>query len=253
VNTGENIMNEVLRIMRPVWIMFAVAGIAIMLAAPALAHCDGMDGPVVQAAQAALAKGDVNLVLIWVGKADEPAIREAFDRTMVVRKLGPQAAELADMYFFETLVRIHRTSEGAPYTGLKPAGRDLGPAIPAADKALRSGDMTALIDLLVGQLRAGITDRFKTAMAAKNYKSEDVDAGREYVETYVSFIHYVETTYETAAHPAKGHFPEVAADGYRQQDLFRASLARTATCPTESIDSGSFCLWCVLSACPFST
>lgn len=94
------------------------------------AHCDGMDGPVVIAAQKALAKQDVNLVLIWVQKEDEQELRDVFDQTLRIRELSAEARELADRYFFETLVRIHRAGEGAPYTGLKPAGRDLGPAIP---------------------------------------------------------------------------------------------------------------------------
>ena len=94
----------------------------------ALAHCDGMDGPVVRAAQKALEAGDVNLVLIWVQKKDEQTIKDAFQKTLEVRKLDPKARELADMYFFETLVRIHRAGEGESYTGIKPAGQDLGPA-----------------------------------------------------------------------------------------------------------------------------
>ena len=36
------------------------------------AHCDGMDGPVVTAAEQALETGDVNLVLIWVSKNTRP-------------------------------------------------------------------------------------------------------------------------------------------------------------------------------------
>jgi Family of unknown function (DUF6448) len=113
--------------------------VALMLAAiidpyTAYAHCDGLDGPVVKAAQKALAEDNVNLVLIWVQKDDEAEIKRAFEKTVAVRKLNPEARELADMYFFETLVRTHRAAEGAPYTGLKPAGRDLGPAIPAAER-----------------------------------------------------------------------------------------------------------------------
>jgi hypothetical protein len=77
-------------------------------------------------------------VLIWVPEKDEAEITGAFHKTLVVRKLSLEAEELADMYFFETLVRLHRAGEGASYTGLQPAGRDLGPAIPAADKALES-------------------------------------------------------------------------------------------------------------------
>src|SRR5574341_1508897 len=109
------------------------------------AHCDGLDGPVVKAAQRALESGNVNHVLIWVRKNDEGEIKQAFQKTLAVRKSSPQAKDLADTYFFETLVRIHRAGEGAPYTGLKPAGQDLGPAIPAADQALTSGSPEALI------------------------------------------------------------------------------------------------------------
>jgi hypothetical protein len=120
--------------------------LALLLLAPAqaLSHCDTMDGPVVQAAQKALATGNVKLVLIWVQKKDEAKIDEAFQKTLAVRKLGGEARELADMYFFETLVRIHRVGEGAPYTGLKPAGLDMGPAIPAADQAIADGKLQPL-------------------------------------------------------------------------------------------------------------
>lgn len=188
----------------------AVIATVVLFSSRASAHCDGMDGPVVKAAQEALAKNDVNVVLIWVRKDDEPEIRRTFDRTMNVRKLNPQAKELADLYFFETLVRIHRAGESAPFTGLKPAGRDLGPAIPAADLALKSGNVAPLIDVLVEHMRTGLLERYKRAMAAKDFGSQDVEAGREYVERYVTFIHYVEGIYEAATHPVDGHYPENA-------------------------------------------
>jgi Family of unknown function (DUF6448) len=100
------------------WTLVAL-GLLFLAQDRALGHCDGMDGPVVKAAQKALEAGNVNLVLIWVQKADEVEVRKAFDQTITVRKLGPEARALADRYFFETLVRLHRAGEGAPYTGLK--------------------------------------------------------------------------------------------------------------------------------------
>ena len=127
-----------------------------------------------------------------------------------MRKLGPEARELADAFFFETLVRIHRAGEGAPFTGLKPAGRDLGPAIPAADQALQSGDVAPLVDVLLEKVRAGLLERYERARAAKGYEAKDVEAGREYVETYVTFIHYVEGIYEAATRKVEGHYPEAA-------------------------------------------
>jgi hypothetical protein len=175
------------------------------------AHCDGMDGPVVTAAQNALETGSVNRVLIWVQKQDEAAITDAFQQTLAVRSLSPAAKELADWYFFETLVRLHRAGEGAPYTGLKPVGRDLGPAIPAADKALEEGTAESVLKLLSVTMHDGVRERFKHAMAKKPSDPNDVAAGQAYVEAYVAFIHYVERLYEAAKHPVQGHFPEVAA------------------------------------------
>src|SRR5512146_508943 len=154
----------------------------------ASAHCDGLDGPVVKAAQTALETGDLNQVLIWVRPQDEDEIKKAFDETLAVRKLNPQAQAFADRYFFETPVRIHRAGENAPYTGLKPAGRDLGPAIPAADKALETGSDEALTKLLTDEVREGLNNHFKEVVAKKNFATNDVTAGREFVESYVTYI-----------------------------------------------------------------
>jgi len=177
--------------------LFVIGFVFIMPAKVFFGHCDGMDGPVVQAAQRALAKGDVNLVLRWVQATDEAEIKKVFVRTSAVRKLNAEARELADLYFFETLVRIHRAGEGAPYTGLKPAGRDLGPAIPAADKAIETGAVEPLVKLIASESANGIRERFHKVTAAKKFNAEDVKAGREYVKAYVEFVHYVEGLHES--------------------------------------------------------
>ncbi|MBI2359889.1 MAG: hypothetical protein HYV04_13505 [Deltaproteobacteria bacterium] len=174
----------------------------------ALAHCDGLDGPVVKAAQKAVDTGNVNLVLIWVEKQDEAEIKRAFEKTLTVRKLSPQAKELADMYFFETLVRLHRASEGAPYTGLKPAGRNLGPAIPAADKAIESGSVKPLLKILTDTLNDGVREGFKEVSGKKKFKQDDLEAGRAYVRAYTAFVEHVERIYETTKAEPAGHHPE---------------------------------------------
>ncbi len=192
----------------------AFALVALLLApGTALAHCDGLDGPVVTAARKALETGNVNLVLSWVQKADEAEIKAAFQKTLAVRKLNPQAKELADTYFFETLVRVHRAGEGAPYTGLKPAGRDLGPAIPAGDKAIEARSAEALLKLLTDTVHEGLHGRFHQAVEKSGYSKDDVQAGREYVKAYVEYIHYVEGLYEAAKGPAEGHLHEAAGAG----------------------------------------
>ncbi len=170
----------------------------------AFAHCDTWDGPVVKAAQAALASGEVAPVLIWVRKADEAEIRQAFARAREVRKLGGEAQKMADQFFFETLVRVHRAGEGAPYTGLKPAGTDFGPALPAGDQALETGDLKPVWKLLSDRAHDGLHARFEAAQKAKAFKTGDLEAGRRYVAAYVTYIHYVEGLYEAAGAPAHG-------------------------------------------------
>ncbi len=176
------------------------------------AHCDGMDGPVVKAAQKALETGNVNLVLIWVQEKYGEEIKKAFQKTLAVRKINSEAKDLADMHFFETLVRLHRAGEGEPYTGLKPAGRDLGPAIPAADRAVLEGRLEPLYKLLTDEIHEGLHGRFKRLMEKKNFTQDNIEAGREFVEAYVIFLHYIEGVYGAAGKRAHGHHAEPGSE-----------------------------------------
>jgi len=183
-----------------VLLAFAVTTLILLAAGPtpALAHCDTVNGPVVTDAKKALDSGDLTPILKWVKTDAEPEIRAAFDRTLTVRKSSPAARDLADTWFFETLVRVHRAGEGAPYTGLKPAGTDVEPGIEAADRALESGSIDPLVKDLTAAIDASVRDRFRRAASAAREKDTSVQAGREYVETYVQFIHYVERLYQEA-------------------------------------------------------
>jgi hypothetical protein len=178
---------------------------SLALSGVASAHCDTMDGPVVAAARAALQKGDIAPVLKWVKPEHEKEIRAAFARTLSVRAGGPEAKELADMYFFETLVRVHRAGEGAPYTGLQPAGTPIEPAINLADRALASGNADSLVKGLTGQAEEGIRERFTRAAEAKKHAEESVAAGRRFVEAYVELTHYVERLEQDAVTSATAH------------------------------------------------
>jgi Family of unknown function (DUF6448) len=190
-----------------IWAAVAIAFLG-LAPAPALAHCDGLDGPVVKAAQRALETRNPALVLIWVQEKDEREIQTAFEQTLVVRELSPQAKDLADRFFFETLVRVHRAGEGAPFTGLKPAGRNLGPAIPAADEAVRVGSVEPVRQLLTNAMQQRLREEFSQVIAAQTFKPDDLAAGRAYIKAYVEFIHFVERLYDGAMQPPDGHFDE---------------------------------------------
>jgi len=156
------------------------------------AHCDSMEGPVVKAAKKALETGNINYVLIWVKAEDEPEIKTMFDKVIKVRTLSAEAKELADMYFFETVVRLHRMGEGEPYTGLKPVGYHPAEGIEAADTAIKKNSVENILGHLDEKYHSKVKELFNDLQSKKNYDVNDLKSGREYVAAYVNFIHYVE-------------------------------------------------------------
>ena len=178
-----------------------LASLLLLFSAAAAAHCDSLDGPVIRDAIAALEKRDAAPVLKWVKSEHEAEVRDAFARAIAVRGLTTQARQLADRYFFETLVRIHRAGEGEPFTGLKPAG-SIEPGIDAADKALEKGSGAALATQLAQAVHEGVRSRFDATLALRKHANDSVDAGRKYVEAYVDYVHFVENVHRLAEHGA---------------------------------------------------
>ena len=168
------------------------------------AHCDTMDGPVVADARKAIDLNTVNYVLKWVKPENEQEIRTAFELTMKVRILSAEALKLADMYFFETLVRIHRNGEGVAYTGIKPSGTPVDEKILAADKSIENGNLDPLKGLVPDKDWPELSERFNKTMALKDFAVDDVKAGREYIEAYVQFFHFAE------GEQAEGHHHQQA-------------------------------------------
>ena len=187
------------------WMVSGIVIVSLAMTENAFAHCDTLDGPVVQTARVALEKGDVTPVLKWVQADDETEIRESFQKALAVRTKGREAKALADRYFFETLVRIHRAGEGAPYTGLKP-GKAVDPAIALADKALISGSVEELVGALTKAMQSGVRERFQSARNTRKHAEDSVVKGHDFVEAYVSFTHYVEGL----------HFMINSADGHHR-------------------------------------
>jgi hypothetical protein len=181
--------------------LFPAAALALMLAGPAIAHCDSMDGPVVKDAQRALADKTVEPVLKWVRAEDEDEVRKTFEMTLAVRNESDKARHVADRYFFETLIRVHRASEGEGFTGLKPAG-STDPAIAAADRALTDGNVDRLADELAAAVRNGVKERFAEAYDKRQSAEKSVAQGRDYVQAYVQFTHFAEGVHNLAAEGA---------------------------------------------------
>ncbi|MEN9938915.1 MAG: hypothetical protein RLZZ387_5494 [Chloroflexota bacterium] len=204
---------------RPTLMVVIAAGLAVLVAlaapAPADAHCDSRNGPVVTAARTALETGNVNVALPYVQPEAEAELTAVFKQTLAVRKLGGQARDVADEYFLETTVRLHRTGEGAPYTGLTDEPTE--PAIAAADQALASGSLKQLNAMLSRAIGDGLAEQYRAVAEARQHAATEktVAAERERVEAELAFEKYVfalsQAAEGSATHAEGGAAPH--ADG----------------------------------------
>lgn len=173
--------------------VFVVAFVAVLLMpVRAAAHCDTMDGPTAQDGLRALETGNLALALKWIAPSGEEELREVFAKARTARDLGPAAREVADRWFVENLVRIHRAGEGAAFSGVRPYGVPVDERVAAADSAVASGDLAPLDGLVPAERWPELRRRFATVLERKDYDDSDVDAGRAYIEAYVSFFKYAE-------------------------------------------------------------
>jgi hypothetical protein len=169
-----------------------VFALLVLIPRRASAHCDTEDGPAVADGRKALQSGNINHALKWILPEGEAELRPIFEKAIKVRALGADAAEVADRYFLENLVRIHRAGEGASYDGIKPTGTALDPKVVAADEAMETGDLKSLTALIPAANHSELRRRFDKASALKHYDVNDVAAGRAYIGAYVSFYKYAE-------------------------------------------------------------
>ena len=156
------------------------------------AHCDTIDGPAVADGRTALETGNVNHALRWVGPDAEAEVTEVFGLATRVRTLGGDALTVADRLFLETLVRLHRAGEGAPFDGLKPSGTPVDPVVAAADAAIALGRIDPLVGLVPGERLHELEHRLEHALALKDVPVDDVEAGRRSLAAYVAFVLYAE-------------------------------------------------------------
>lgn len=177
----------------------AVLAVALSLPGNAQAHCDSYQGPVVGAARQALEAQDVKLILPYVKPDDETELTAAFNQALQVRSLSPEAKMLAENYFFETAVRLHRLGEGAAYTGLKDEA--VPPAIQTADKALHSGRLNDVNKMLSEASQNGLQAKYQAVVDARQnaVKLGTVEANRERVEAELMFEKYVYDVYTLAS------------------------------------------------------
>lgn len=168
------------------------------------AHCDTAEGPAVKDGRKALETGNINYALKWIPADGEAEMRDVFEKALKVRTLGPEAAELADRLFLETMVRIHRMGEGVGFTGIQAVGTQIDPVVKAADEAVALDSDTDLLPMVPEERRAELDKRFQAALAIKDFDVDDVAAARRYIAAYVNFFKYAEGE-DHEHHGREGH------------------------------------------------
>lgn len=157
----------------------------------ASAHCDSYDGPTIKDAIEALETNNVNLVLKWINAEQEKEIIPLFNKTYALKSGDKEVYAIVEKYFLETLVRLHRETEGAPYTGLKAAGTT-EKIVQLSDQALANKDIDSLLGRLNNHISKAIREKYDKVAALDKVKNDSPAKGREYVEAYVDYTHTLE-------------------------------------------------------------
>lgn len=200
-----------MEILQVIGIMFVALIMVLVLPKKASAHCDTMDGPTAIDGKKALETKNINYALKWISPDYEEELLKIFELSIKVRSLSPEAQELADRYFLENLVRIHRAGEGAPFEGLKPSGIPIDEKVAAADKSIEIGNLSPLEGLVSHEEMHELEERFKKVVSLKDYDVNDVEAGRAYIEAYVSFFKFAEGEEHDHGHSSEhGHGHDTA-------------------------------------------
>jgi hypothetical protein len=184
--------------------MLFLASIIFIFSNTASAHCDSYDGPVIKDAEKALETNNVNLVLKWVTTEQEKEITTLFQKTYELRNGDKEVYEIVEKHFFETLVRLHRETEGAPYTGLKPAGTTKQ-IIQMTDKAIKENNLDDFLLKLNNHIDKVISEKYQKVSILNKVKDDSVEQGREYVAAYVEFTHTVEAIHDVIEYGGVSH------------------------------------------------
>lgn len=185
-------------------VMLLLASSIFIFTNTASAHCDSYDGPVIKDAEKALEANNVNLVLKWVSIEQGKEITPLFQKTYELRDGDKEVYEIVKKHFFETLVRLHRETEGAPYTGLKPAGTTK-PIIKMTDKALDENSVDDFLQKLNNHIDNVVREKFNKVSELNKVKDNSVEKGREFVAAYVDYTHTVEAIHDIIEHGTSTH------------------------------------------------
>lgn len=166
---------------------------------PTFAHCDSYDGPVIHDARLALQKGEVSFVMKWIREEHEEEIKSLFSKTLSLKNADHQIYNIVEKHFLETLVRLHREGEGAPFTGLKPTG-SVTPIIQMADKSIEDSDIESLLNNLHNHIQKIVIEKYEKVSALNKVKDHSIRVGRAYVAAYVDYTHTLEAVEDAIAH-----------------------------------------------------
>lgn len=155
------------------------------------AHCDSYDGPVIKDAFRALKANNVELVFKWIIPEQEEQIASLFEKTYNLKDGDQEVYDIVEKHFLETLVRLHRETEGAPYTGLKPAG-SMTPLVAMADNSIAEKNVDELLKTVNNHLEKLLRERYKKVTELSKTKNDSVEKGRAYVTAYVAYTHTLE-------------------------------------------------------------
>ena len=148
-------------------------------------------GPVLSAAKRALETGNADYILIWIPEESENTLKNLLEKVCCEINIHKNACDDIVDWYFNTVNRLHTVYCGPHNLNLSTKAHAEKKIIYLAERACKSGnyqDITSVIqDTPDGEMR----QRFNDVIKKRNYRAENIAAGRVYVSAFTDFIVFV--------------------------------------------------------------
>lgn len=145
-------------------------------------------GPVLDAAEKALATGAACHILVWVPAGTENMVKNLLEKACCERTISLTGECRAADGYFRTVLRLHSAHCGLRnlnYATRTPQEREI---IRTVESACRSGDYQEIGVVLGIYKDTGVRERFCEVLERRDYPAGDIGAGRRYTTAFVDLV-----------------------------------------------------------------
>ena len=152
-------------------------------------------GPVMSAAKRSLETGNAQYILIWISEESENTLKNLLEKVCCEINTQKNARDHIVDWYFNTVNHLHSVYCGLHNLNLSTKTPEEKKIIILVEGACKSGNFKEITAIFQDTPDGEIRQRFNDVMKKRNYRLENIAAGRMYVLAFTDFIAFLNTRY----------------------------------------------------------